>query len=114
MHFVDGSQVHVWIGHQGLEFFLCAFCRSGSACATMGRGLRKRNPNCLNSLWLWRTPKRVPNWRLIHAARVLPSHKLPFIPTSLGVLRRTASTSANRSEERRVGKESRARGAPYH
>src|ERR1035441_10895137 len=58
MHFVDGSQVHVWIGHQGLEFFLCAFCRSGSACATMGRGLRKRNPNCLNSLWLWRTDRK--------------------------------------------------------
>src|SRR5208337_4806578 len=56
MNLVGCPQVHVRIGHQRLKFFLCACCRSGSACATMGRGLRKRNPNCRKSLWHWRTP----------------------------------------------------------
>src|SRR2546430_9967782 len=31
VHFVRGPQVHLVISHQPLEFFLCAFCRSGSA-----------------------------------------------------------------------------------
>ena len=59
----------------------------------MGRGLRKRNPNCRNTLWHWRTPKRAPYCRSIHADKALPSHRLPAMPTSRGALRRTASTS---------------------
>ena len=108
MHLVGRPQLHVRICHQGLEFFLCAFCRSGSACATIGRGLRKRNPNCRKSLWHWRTPKLAPCCRSIHAARVLPSHKLPLIPTSLGALRRTASTSPNCFRLKRRGRPGRS------
>ena len=93
MHLVGCPQVHLRIGYQRLEFFLCAFWRCGSACATMGRGLRKRNPNCRNTLWHWRTPKRAPYCRSIHADKALPSHRLPAMPTSRGALRRTASTS---------------------
>src|SRR5208283_2407742 len=50
MHLVGCPQVHLRIGHQCLEFFLCACWRCGSACATTGRGFRKRNPNCRNTL----------------------------------------------------------------
>jgi len=50
MHLVACPPIHLRICHQRLEFFLCAFWRCGSACATTGRGLRKRNPNCRNTL----------------------------------------------------------------
>src|SRR5712691_11252180 len=51
MHFVRGPEIHGLVLHQRLEFFLCAFCRSGSACAMLGRGLRSRKPNCRNTRW---------------------------------------------------------------
>jgi len=46
MYFVRGPEIYALVFHQRLEFFLCAFCRSGSAWAILGRGLRNRKPNC--------------------------------------------------------------------
>src|SRR2546430_9710492 len=51
VYFVRCPEVDRSIFHQPLEFFLCAFCRSGSACAIAGRGLRSRKPNCRNRRW---------------------------------------------------------------
>src|SRR6516165_6442180 len=88
VHFVEGPQVDRGIRHQPLEFFLCRCCRSGSAQAIAGRGLRRRKPNCRNKRWHWRTPKSMPYCRWIQAARVLPSHRLPPRPRARGICRR--------------------------
>ncbi len=45
VHFVGRPKIDVRVLHQGLEFFLCAFCAAGSAWATAGRGLRNRKPS---------------------------------------------------------------------
>src|SRR5271157_2060801 len=92
VHFVGGPQVYRSIGHQRLEFFLWVCCRSGSAQAIAGRGLRKRKPNCRNKRWHCRTPKLIPYCRSIQAARVLPSHRLPPRPSARGICRRAALT----------------------
>jgi hypothetical protein len=45
VHFVGRPKIDVRVLHQGLEFFLCAFCTAGSACARAGRGFRNRKPS---------------------------------------------------------------------
>jgi hypothetical protein len=42
MNFVDCPQIYAGFGHHVSEFFLCSFCRSGSAFAMSGSGLRNR------------------------------------------------------------------------
>src|ERR1700704_2957445 len=49
VHFVQGPKVHRIVRHQLVQFFLCFFCRAGSALAKTGRGLRRRNSNCRNN-----------------------------------------------------------------
>jgi hypothetical protein len=45
VHFVGGPKIDAGILHQVLEFFLCAFCMAGFACASAGPGLRNRKPS---------------------------------------------------------------------
>ena len=42
VHFVQSPKIDGIVLHQFSEFFLCFFCRAGSALARSGRGLRKR------------------------------------------------------------------------
>src|SRR5580700_11352620 len=60
VNFVQCPEVHSGIAHQLAEFFLWVFCRVGSALAKTGRGLRRRNSNCRNKRWHWRTPRWTP------------------------------------------------------
>ena len=48
MDFVQRPKIDERISYQLPEFFLCAFCRAGSAFAISGLGLRSRKPNCRN------------------------------------------------------------------
>src|SRR6202022_3049935 len=57
VHLVGSPEIYSRIHHQRLEFFLCAFCRSGSAWAIWGRGLRSRKPSCRNKRWHCLTPR---------------------------------------------------------
>src|SRR2546422_11682262 len=75
VYFVRCPEVDRSIFHHPLEFFLCAFCRSGSACAIAGRGLRSRKPNCRNRRWHCRTPKSILYSRSIQVASVLRSEE---------------------------------------
>jgi hypothetical protein len=45
VHLVGSPKIDAVVPHQGLEFFLCAFCTAGLAWASAGRGLRKRKPS---------------------------------------------------------------------
>ena len=45
VHFVGRPKIDAGILHQVLEFFLWAFCATGSAWASAGRGLRNRKPS---------------------------------------------------------------------
>ncbi len=103
VHFVGGPEIHRLVCHQRLEFFLCAFCRAGSACAMLGRGLRSRKPNCRNRRWHCRTPRSIPYCLAIQAASVFPSHRFPPNPTSRGIWRRTALISRRCFSSRRPG-----------
>ena len=75
--FVGGPQIYTVVLPQRLEFFLCAFCRSGSACAITGRGLRIRNPNCRNSRWHCLTPRLIPYSRSIQRRQRLSVPQIP-------------------------------------
>src|ERR1035437_966965 len=44
VHLVGSPEIHARILHQRLEFFLCAFCRSGSACAIWGAACAAESP----------------------------------------------------------------------
>src|ERR1035437_7879422 len=46
VYFVSSPEVDRSIFHQPLEFFLCAFCRSGSAFAIAGRGFLSPKTQC--------------------------------------------------------------------
>jgi len=45
VHLVGGPKIDAVVLHQGLKFFLCAFCTAGLAWASAGRGLRNRKPS---------------------------------------------------------------------
>ena len=45
VHFVQSQKIDGIVLHQFSEFFLCFFCRAGSALASNGLGLRRRNPS---------------------------------------------------------------------
>jgi len=108
VHFIGGPQVHFVIILHRLEFFLCAFCRSGSAWARAGRGLRSRKPNLRNRRWHCRTPKAIPYCRLIQAANVFPSHTFPPKPISRGIRRRAALIPRRCFALRRPGRPDRS------
>ena len=108
VHFVRSPEVDRGILHQPLEFFLCAFCRSGSACAIAGRGLRSRKPNRRNRRWHCRTPKWIRYSRSIQAASVLPSHRFTLKPSSRGIRRRAALIPRRCFSLRRLGRPDRS------
>ena len=116
VHFVGGPEIHRFVCHQRLEFFLWVFCRAGSACAMLGRGLRSRKPNCRNRRWHCRTPRSISYCLAIQAASVLPSHRFPPSPTSRGIWRRTALMSRRCFSLRRLGRPDRSpsRSRPSH
>src|SRR6202008_1102673 len=87
VHLVGSPEIHGRILHQRLEFFLCAFCRAGSAWAIRGRGLRRRKPSCRNKRWHCLTPKSISYRSAIQADKVLPSHRFPPNPISRGIRR---------------------------
>src|SRR5258708_20435444 len=85
VHLVGSPEIHGRILHQPLEFFLCAFCRSGSAWPIWGRGLRSRKPSCRNKRWHCLTPNSISYRSAIQAPTVLPSPTFPPPPPPPGI-----------------------------
>ncbi len=108
VHLVGGPEIYRTVLHQRLEFFLCAFCRSASAGASRGRGLRSRKPSCRNKRWHCRTPKSISYRSAIQAAKVLPSHRFPPNPISRGIWRRALLTSRSCFSFKRLGRPDRS------
>jgi hypothetical protein len=88
--------------------FLCVLCRSGSAWATCGRGLRKRKPSCRNSRWHCRTFRSTPNSRRRNADRVGPSHICVGRSNRVGLSRNAISTLRSCSSLKRAGRPDRS------
>src|SRR5258708_15269064 len=108
VHLVGSPEIHGRILHQRLEFFLCALCRSGSAWAIWGRGLRSRKPSCRNKRWHCLTPNSISYRSAIQAARVLPSHRFPPSPISRGIRRRALLISRSCFSSKRLGRPARS------
>src|SRR5258708_37333300 len=73
VHLVGSPEIYSRILHQRLEFFLCAFCRSGSAWAIWGPVLLSRKPTCRNNTGHALTPSTISYPSLIQPAGDLPS-----------------------------------------
>jgi len=80
MHFGPWPKGQPWDRGLTLGVFLCVFCRSRSAWAISGRGLRNRKPRCRNKRWHWRTRKWTWKRCSIQALSVFPSHSVPVRP----------------------------------
>jgi hypothetical protein len=108
MDFVPCPQVHSRIPTQRSQFFFCRFCKTGSAWAMAGRGLRSRNPNGRNSRWHC----RIANWTRyrfsIKADRILPSQRFSPKPWARGVCRSTRLISSSCGSVRNDGRPGRS------
>src|SRR5207237_10347223 len=109
MHFVLCPKIDLRIAHQLDQFFLNARCRSASAWAMSGRGLRSLKPSLRNRRWHWRTPSLTPYCCLTNADNTLPSHTLTDRPTASGEPRSARLISSRAAASSKTG---RPRGSP--